>query len=64
MTSFLRVLIALPILDKNVICPNNNNKAHMSGDENKEHYQVMHYKNFDVIYHIVECSLATTLLGD
>ena len=38
-------------MDKNLISPNNN-KAHMSGDEGKENHQVMHYKNFDVIYHI------------
>ena len=60
------VSFSFPILDKNLISSNNNNKAHMSGDENKENHQVMHCKNFDVMYHIiiVECSLATTLLSD
>ena len=45
------VSFSFPI-DKSLISPNNNNKAHMSGDEGKENHQVMHYKNFDVIYHI------------
>ena len=52
MRHFSCVSFSFPILDKNLISSNNNNKAHMSGDENKENHQVMHCKNFDVIYHI------------
>ena len=38
------VSFSFPLLDRNLISPNNNNKAHMSGDENKDNHQVMHSK--------------------